>query len=120
MGGSELREIFGKNVKIYRNRRNWSQAHLAEHADISLNFIGDIERGKKCPHPNTLAKLAYALEIKAFELFLEENNEIDPETKTLMYRFVKDVSFTINKSFSLSVNQSIDYLCKQYGLEKKD
>jgi len=35
-----------KNVKIYRNRRNWSQAALAEYANISINFIGDIERGK--------------------------------------------------------------------------
>ena len=47
MGGKELREIFGKNVKLYRSRRNWSQADLAEYANISINFLGDIERGKR-------------------------------------------------------------------------
>jgi len=116
MEGKELRTIFGKNVKLYRNRRNWSQTDLAEYANISINFLGDIERGKKWPHPDTLTKLASALEIKVFELFLEENIEIEPETQTLMSRFVKDVSLTINKTLSLSINQSIEYVRKQYNL----
>ena len=118
MGGKELREIFGKNVKLYRNRRNWSQADLAENANISINFLGDIERGKKWPHPDTLAKIAYALQIKIFELFMEENVPIDTKTQVLMNRFLKDVSLSINKSISLSVNQSIEYMQKQYVLEK--
>ena len=116
MGGKELRAIFGKNVKLYRNRRNWSQADLAEYANISINFLGDIERGKKWPHPDTLTKMADALEIKVFELFLEEDMAVNPKTKTLMNRFVKDVSLTINKSLSLSVNQSIEHIRKQYNL----
>jgi len=116
MGGKELRKIFGENVKAYRNRRNWSQADLAEHANISINFLGDIERGKKWPHPETLTKLADALEIRVFELFLEGDNEINPKTIKLMNRFIKDVSLTINKALSLSVNQSVEYIRKQYKL----
>jgi len=117
--GKELRAIFGKNVKLYRNRRNWSQADLAEYANISINFLGDIERGKKWPHPDTLTKLAYALEIKVFELFMEEKTNYKPEVQTFMNRFVKDVSLSINKTLSLSVNQSIENIRKQYGLNKK-
>jgi len=116
MGGKELRALFGKNVRTYRNRRNWSQADLAEYADISINFLGDIERGKKWPHPETLTKLADALEIRVFELFVEEDNDFNPKTKDLMNRFIKDVSLTINKTMSLSVNQSIEYVRKQYKL----
>jgi len=116
MGGKELRAIFGKNVRLYRNRRNWSQADLAEYANISLNFLGDIERGNKWPHPDTLSKMADALEVKVFELFLEEDTAVNRKTQTLMNRFVKDVSLTIHKSLSLSVKQSIDYLRKQYHL----
>jgi transcriptional regulator with XRE-family HTH domain len=116
MGGKELRALFGKNVRTYRNRRNWSQADLAEYADISINFLGDIERGKKWPHPETLTKLADALEIKVFELFIEEDNDLNPKTKDLMNRFIKDVSLTINKTMALSVNQSIEYVRKQYKL----
>jgi len=116
MGGKELRAIFGKNVRIYRSRRNWSQADLAEYANISINFLGDIERGNKWPHPETLTKLADALEIKVFELFIEEDNEINQKTKKLINRFMKDMSLTINKTLSLSVNQSIEYVRKQYKL----
>ena len=76
MGEEELRAIFGKNVRLYRNRRNWSQADLAEYANISINFFGDIERGKKWPHPDTLTKMAAALEIKVYELFLEEDTPV--------------------------------------------
>jgi len=119
MGGKELREIFAKNVRLYRGRRNWSQADLAENANISINFLGDIERGKKWPHPDTLAKLALALEIKVFELFMEENIDFSSENKRLLSRFVKDISLSINKSLPISVNQSIDNLCKQYGLKKR-
>jgi len=116
MSGKELRAIFGKNVKNYRSRRNWSQADLAEYANISINFLGDIERGNKWPHPDSLTKLADALEVKVFELFMEEDMEVNQETQTLMGRFVKDVSLTINKSLSLSVNQSVEYIRKQYNL----
>ena len=118
MRGKEIRAIFGKNVKNYRNRRNWSQADLAETANISINFLGDIERGKKWPHPDTLTKLANALEIKVFELFMEEDILITSEDKSLMKRFIKDVSLTINKSLSLSINQSIEYVRKQYKLKE--
>ena len=116
MGGKELRAIFGKNVRLYRNRRNWSQADLAEYANISLNFLGDIERGNKWPHPDTLSKMADALEVKVFELFLEEDTAVNRKTQILMNRLVKDVSLTIHKSLSLSVNQSIDHIRKQYHL----
>jgi transcriptional regulator with XRE-family HTH domain len=116
MGGKELRKILGKNVKLYRSRRNWSQADLAEYANISINFLGDIERGKKWPHPDTLTKMADALEIKVYELFLEEDAAVNPETQTLMNRFVKDVSLTISKSLSLSINQSVEHIRKQYKL----
>ena len=117
MGGKELGAIFGRNVRLHRNRRNWSQADLAEYAKISINFLGDIERGKKWPHPDTLTKMADALEIKVFELFLEEETEINPKTQTQMKRFIKDFSLTINKSLSLSVNQSIENIQKQYNLK---
>jgi len=116
MAGKELRAILGKNVKTHRSRRNWSQGDLVEYANISINFLGDIERGKKWPHPDTLSKLADALDIKVFELFLEGDTIVPPETQALMNRFIKDFSLAINKSLSLSVNQSIQNIQKQYKL----
>jgi len=92
---------------------------LAEHANMSVNFVGDIERGNKWPHPDSLAKIAGALEVNVFELFLDEDAQITAKTQNIMSRFVRDVSLTLNKSLALSVNQSVEHVRKQYGLPEK-
>ena len=35
------------SIKIHRARHNWTQAELAEKIIISINFLSDIETGKK-------------------------------------------------------------------------
>ena len=117
MNGKEIRAVFGQNIRIFRNRRNWSQADLAESAEISINFLSDIERGKKWPHPDTLSRLAGALGINVFELFKEDNMSVSLNKQDLMHRFVKDVSLAVKKSISLNVNQSIKTVLKQYNLK---
>ena len=37
---------FGKNIKTIRTEKGFSQEHLAYDADIPINQIGRIERGK--------------------------------------------------------------------------
>ncbi|GHT98015.1 hypothetical protein FACS1894142_3760 [Spirochaetia bacterium] len=117
MGGQELRALLGKNLKFYRGHRKWSQADLAEQAAISVTFLCEIERGKKWPYPDTISNLAKALDIPVHELFLEDEKTADADIRELMGRFVKDVSLTLNKSVSLSLNQSLEHLRKQYSLE---
>ena len=73
MDGLEIRAILALNIKAFRNRRNWSQADLAEKAGVSVAFLSNIERGMKWPHPDTLAKIAMALEVDIIELFHKEN-----------------------------------------------
>jgi len=119
MNGKEIRAIFGENIRMFRNRRNWSQADLAEFANISINYLGDIERGKKWPHPETLSRLAEALDINVHELFMTEKMDLTIGSKLLMKRFLKDVSLTVNKSLFMSINQSIESVQKQYKLDKK-
>lgn len=117
MGGQELRAILGNNLRQYRSHRKWSQADLAEQADISVTFLSDIERGNKWPYPDTLSNLAKALDIAVHELFMDDEKAADTDIKELMGRFVKDVSLTLNKSVSLSLNQSLEHLRRQYSLE---
>ena len=114
MSGKDIRVLFGQNLKKFRNRRNWSQTDLAEHAHITINFLGDIERGKKWPSPNTLSGLADALEINIAELFTNEDLILTSETRVTMDRFINDVSLGLHKSLALSVNQTLEYIKKQY------
>jgi len=64
----ELREIFCKNIKEFRIRNNWSQVLLAHKSGVSVNFINDIESGKKWASPATMVKIADALDVYVYEL----------------------------------------------------
>ena len=105
MEDQELKDVLGKNIKFFRSLRHLSQADLAEKSNISINFLSHIERGLKWPYPETLVKIARALEIEEFELFQRKKPLID-DTTVLMDRLVKDIA--------MSVNNSIEKTYKQY------
>ena len=72
MNGTIIREILAQNIKSFREHRKWSQADLAEYADISIPFLSEIERGNKWPYPDTLAKISRAFNVKPHELFRDK------------------------------------------------
>jgi transcriptional regulator with XRE-family HTH domain len=88
--GQAVKVILGKNVKFLRFRKNYSQAVLAEKADTSANFISNIERGLKFPHPDVLARLANALEVEIGELFKTE--KMPEYSKELMDQLSEDMT----------------------------
>jgi transcriptional regulator with XRE-family HTH domain len=90
MGGDELRDALGKNLKLYRSLRKFSQAELAEKANISLTFLSDIERGNKWPYPDTLANLAKALDVPVSMLFRLEKDTSE-ESRSAIYQFSQDI-----------------------------
>ena len=63
-------EILRKNLKKYRNENGYTQEKLSFEAEISADYISEIERGKKIPSIKTLEKIANALKIKIFQLFI--------------------------------------------------
>jgi transcriptional regulator with XRE-family HTH domain len=120
MEETELRAILGENIKKFRNRRGWNQLFLAEKLDISANFLSEIETGKGWVSPLTLVKLAKALEIEVFELFMPvilkttTENELEAEK---MRRFAKDLALALDAS-TVEVNSilknTIAKVCKEY------
>jgi transcriptional regulator with XRE-family HTH domain len=94
MDGQAIKDMVGKNIKMLRARRGLSQADLSEKADISINFLSNIERGIKFPQPNMLAKLANALGVEVNELFLEEL--VADEGKELLNHMSEDLTKTVN------------------------
>ena len=59
----------GNKIRILRKAVGLTQAALAEAADISINFMGCIERGERAPSIETIDKLAKALNISPKEFF---------------------------------------------------
>jgi transcriptional regulator with XRE-family HTH domain len=105
MGGQEVRDILARNIKSFRSHRQWSQADLAYEADISIPFLSDIERGNKWPYPETLSKLAKALDVDVHELFRKEETA-SGETQDIIARVVKEILIAQKKA--------ADSICKQY------
>lgn len=69
MDEAELRLQLGKRVKHFRRLSRLTQAQLAEKADLSVNYISEIENGTASPTLKTLLKLAQALDVEVEELF---------------------------------------------------
>lgn len=58
-------ESIGRNVRKYRLMKKLRQEDLAEKADLSINYIGAIERGEKIPSLETLIVIINALGVSA-------------------------------------------------------
>ena len=120
MEEQEIRALLAENIKKYRNKRGWNQLLLAEKLDISANFLSEIETGKGWVSPLTLVKLANALEVNVFELFIPLNlqnstpNELENEK---MKRFAKDLTLALEIS-TTEINgflkDTVAKVCKEY------
>ena len=69
MGGEEIKAALGLNIKEIRTQRRYSQAELAERADISIIYLSNIERGVKYPKPAILYQISEGLDVEVYELF---------------------------------------------------
>lgn len=72
---SELLKIVSKNMKHFRTIKNISQIELGLRADVSPNYITDIEKCKKDIKISTLEKIAEGLEISPKELLIDNREE---------------------------------------------
>jgi transcriptional regulator with XRE-family HTH domain len=68
--------LFGKSLRGLRTARGWSQERLAEAAGITLNYVGNLERGEQGPSLHILVRLARALEIDVPTLLAEFRREV--------------------------------------------
>jgi transcriptional regulator with XRE-family HTH domain len=75
----KLIEIFGKKIRRLRRNQDLTQEKLSELSGLSLQYIGEIERGKRNPSLSSIEKLADALEYSVCDLFDFEEFEITSE-----------------------------------------
>lgn len=67
----DLRNVFIMNLKRVRKEKKISQMRLAELCESSTSYIGEIEIGQKFPSIEMIEKIARALEVRPFLLFLD-------------------------------------------------
>jgi transcriptional regulator with XRE-family HTH domain len=94
--GHEIRMLLSKNIKRLRTRKNLSQLALAVRANVTHNFINDIENCKKWVSPDTVAKLAAALKVEPHELFIPEI-KIDEDDAEALSEYLDEFTDSLQK-----------------------
>lgn len=60
----------GLNIRVQRVKRGISQEELADLSGIARSTMGIVERGEQSPSLQTIAKIATALKMDIYKLFL--------------------------------------------------
>jgi transcriptional regulator with XRE-family HTH domain len=107
-----VRTVLSDNLKKLRTHRELSQTELAKEANISTNFLSEIERGIKWPYPKTLQNLAEALGVEVYEFFRPINaenlnieeyiNQFSTDTAIIVKKSIKDAFFNIKRQYNKS------------------
>ena len=82
IGGVNLNyESIGKNIRAYRMRKKMRQEDLAELTDLSVTYIGMVERGEKLPALETFINILNALEVSS-DVILADVLKVGYEVKS--------------------------------------
>jgi len=90
MTEKELHKIFSGNITRLRGNQHWSQVQLAKKTGVSVNFINDLELGRKWASPATMVKLANVFKIETYEL-LKPSGSFPDNLGSITRKFVDEV-----------------------------
>lgn len=68
----DIIKVFGSNVRKYRTKKGISQEKFAELCGLHRTYISDIECFRRSISLDNIQKIADALGIETYKLFLEE------------------------------------------------
>jgi len=75
----EIMKVFTYNLKKYRKKRGLTQEKLAEIINTATSYIGGFEINIGTPSLEMVEKIAKALDIEPFRLFVDDNERIKNE-----------------------------------------
>ena len=68
---AHLRDVFTKNLRNLRRKCGLTQADLAEKVNVSTHHIGMIEMSRNYPTLELVERIANALNVEVYELFID-------------------------------------------------
>jgi len=100
---ASLREIFAHNLKKKRRNYGISQEKLAEKVNVSTHHIAMIEIARNYPTLELVERIAHALEIEIYELFIDP---LSPPEE--MERLYQTVAKNIEKVVTDAINNALE------------
>jgi transcriptional regulator with XRE-family HTH domain len=104
---TDLHRNLIRNLKRRRASLGISQMELAEKADLSSGYVGEIEMGRKFPAPEALERLALALDTKPWRLLMGDDDAAEWNGAEAFYAAADEIRERLNKE--------IDSLMKRQG-----
>jgi len=77
---SERQALFGRKVRAVREAVHMSRELAAEKSGITVNYLGEVERGEKWPSLEIICAIAVSLGVPPATFFEFEAQETDPDT----------------------------------------
>ncbi|MDR2491709.1 MAG: helix-turn-helix transcriptional regulator [Spirochaetaceae bacterium] len=91
-----IKEILAKNLRENRRKCGFSQEKLAEKTGISTQYLAMIEIARKFPTSEVLERLAGAMNIKVYELFLIDSSPRE-ELELLRQEIIREMKQTFGE-----------------------
>lgn len=113
MTEQQLHETLSQNIKKYRKGK-YTQEQLAEKIGVSAQNINDIEGKRRWPRESTLIKIADALEIEVYQLFIPNDlSNIQIETTDENEKIRATIQQRLVSDFRKSMNNMLDKWSKK-------
>lgn len=102
MTNSELRRRFSSNIKRYRKEKKLTQIQLAELAGVANDSIISIENQRLWPSDVAICKIANALNVEVYQLFLPTIDTIilENDSTGLRNNLYDKISQIINDTYN--------------------
>ena len=69
-----LSDVFGRRVKFLRKQKALTQEALGRLAKVDYKYLGALERGERTPSFDAIERIAKALKVDFYELFLADEH----------------------------------------------
>lgn len=113
MTKEDLCEILSKNIKKYR-KGIFTQESLAEKVGLSVQQINGIECGRKFVSTESLLKIANALKVQVYQLFVPQDEEpVKIEETPENEKIRAEIEAEVVQDVRLALERALDKIIKK-------
>jgi len=103
-----IRRILSGNIKKHRKILGYTQEKLAEKSGLSSQTLNDIEGCRRWISPISLTKLANALHIAEYQLFIPESSDTAGEKRTSSLKSLISLQNNIINTINIQFDKAVD------------